>query len=94
MFIVHLTYTAPMDLVDHYLASHRAFLDTGYQQNYFFASGPKNPRTGGIILSQLKDRSVLEAFLKDDPFFVRGIATYEITEFLPVKFHADVEKLV
>lgn len=91
MFIIQLTYKVSIKEVDKYLIRHREFLDIGYQKNYFIASGPKNPRTGGVILSQLKDRAQLESFLKNDPFFIHGIADYEITEFSPVKFHADFE---
>lgn len=94
MFIIQLTYKVSLYEVDRYLIDHREFLEIGYQKNYFIASGPKNPRTGGIILSQLKDRVQLESFLKDDPFFIHGIAEYDITEFSPVKFHSDFEKFL
>jgi len=94
MFIIQLTYKASIEEVDKYLVSHREFLDIGYHKNYFIASGPQNPRTGGIILSSLKDRTELEKFLKDDPFFIHGIAEYEIIEFLPVKFHPDFERFI
>lgn len=94
MFIITLTYKAPIEEVDKYLIEHRAFLDTGYQQNIFIASGPKQPRTGGIILSQLKNRIELEAFIKNDPFFINHIADVEITEFSPVKFHPAFEPFV
>jgi uncharacterized protein YciI len=89
MFIVDLKYKVAIEKVDQYLIEHRSFLEAGYQKNYFMASGPKNPRTGGIILSPLKDRTQLEKFLSEDPFSIHSIADYEITEFTPVKFHPD-----
>lgn len=55
MFIVELTYLASIEQIDQYLTEHRIFLDKGYANNYFIASGPLNPRTGGIIISQLTD---------------------------------------
>lgn len=53
------------------------------------ASGPRNPRNGGIILSQLTDREQIDAIIKNDPFYVHGIAKYELFEFSPVKYHPD-----
>ena len=94
MFIIELKYKVTIEKVDQYLVEHRNFLDTCYQKNHFIVSGPKNPRTGGIILSQLKDRAQLEKVLSKDPFSVHGIADYEIMEFTPVKFHSDFAKFI
>lgn len=87
MFVINLNYLKPLEIVDQYLVEHRNYLEQGYQKNYFIASGPKNPRTGGIILSQLTDRNLLENIIKDDPFYKNHIASFDITEFSPVKFH-------
>lgn len=94
MFIVNLVYKKPLLEVDHYLVAHREFLEQGYQKDYLVASGPKNPRTGGILISCLKDRETLENFLKDDPFSIHGIADYEIIEFDPVKYHSDFKRFL
>jgi uncharacterized protein YciI len=87
MFIIMLNYKKPLDIVEQYLAAHRAYLDEGYKKDFFVASGPKNPRTGGIIISQLKDREQLEKILQHDPFYTNNIIDYEIIEFTPVKCH-------
>ena len=89
MFLVKITYTKPLDIVDQYVAAHREYLENGYQKNFFVASGPLNPRTGGIIISQLKNREPLEAFFKQDPYVLNDVAAYEFIEFNPVKFHRD-----
>lgn len=89
MFLITITYKQPIEIIDKHLADHRNFLEQGYQKNYFVVSGPKKPRTGGIIISQLTDRATLEKILQDDPFQLNNIADYEITEFEPVKFHKD-----
>lgn len=89
MFIIQTTYIKPIEMVDQYLVEHRNFLEKHYQQNAFVASGPMNPRTGGIIISQLKSREKLDEILKQDPFYINGIADYEVIEFSPVKFHPD-----
>ena len=92
MFIALLTYSKPIEIIDQYLIAHRSFLDTGYQKNYLIVSGPQTPRTGGVLLSQLKDKTIFEEFLKQDPFYIHGLASYQIIEFTPVKSHPDFSK--
>lgn len=94
MFVILLSYQQPLEIVDQYLKAHRDFLEAGYQQNFFVVSGPRNPRTGGVIISQLSDRSQLEKILSQDPFCLQGIARYEIIEFDPVKYHSAFASLV
>lgn len=94
MFVIVITYQKPLTEVDKYLASHRDFLTSGYEQNYLIASGPQNPRVGGVLISQLNDRAVLEKFIENDPFFVHKIANYQIIEFSPVKYHPDFEVFI
>lgn len=89
MFVVILNYLKPLDIVDQYLTVHRDFLEQCYQKNCFIASGPQNPRTGGILLSQLTNREELEQLLQQDPYKQHGIADYQIIEFNPVKYHKD-----
>jgi uncharacterized protein YciI len=89
MFIVLLSYLAPIEVIEQHLAAHRNHLEEGYKHNYLIASGPQNPRTGGVLLSQLTDRISLEEFLAQDPFIVHKLATYAVIEFTPVKSHPD-----
>jgi uncharacterized protein YciI len=94
MFIVLITYTKLLDEIDEHLAEHRAFLDIGYKNNYFVVSGPQNPRTGGVIISQLTNRAQLENILKKDPFLEHNIANYQIIEFEPVKYHPGFSEFI
>lgn len=94
MFVIALTYKKPIEVVDAYLTQHRDYLESGYQKNYFIASGPKNPRSGGIILSQLKDRDQLQKIIEQDPFYIHEIADFELTEFTPVKYHPNFTPFV
>jgi uncharacterized protein YciI len=94
MFIIVLEYLVPLDMVDKYLPTHRAFLDEAYRHGFLIASGPRNPRTGGVLLSQLKDRAKLEEWLAQDPFQVNDIAKYTIIEFTPTKHHPDFKNLI
>jgi uncharacterized protein YciI len=94
MFVILVTYKKSLEMVDKHLATHVAFLDQGYQNNYFIVSGRKNPRTGGVIISQLKSRSKLEDILKHDPFYIHEIADYEIIEFTPGGNHPDFSRFM
>ncbi len=94
MFIILLTYKKPIAEVDQYLEEHRAFLEEGYKNNSFIVSGPQEPRTGGVIISQLKNRTQLEKLLGNDPFFIHDIASYEIIEFTPIKYHENFKAFI
>jgi uncharacterized protein YciI len=83
MFIVTLTYTAPLARIDAYLEAHRAWLGEQYARGLFLMSGRKEPRDGGIIIAHAASRAELETVLRDDPFHQAGVARYEITEFVP-----------
>lgn len=89
MFLIKITYTKPLDRVEPFVAPHREFLKQGYEKNYLVVSGPQNPRVGGIIISQLKNREQVEAFFKQDPYQINNVADYEIIEFNPVMHHPD-----
>lgn len=94
MFLITYTYVKPLEIVDQYLEQHRAFLDKYYQSDCFITSGPKVPRVGAVLLSQLNNRDQLEKILQEDPFVINQIVTYEITEFLPVKYHQNFKSFI
>ena len=83
MFIVNLTYKVDLSKIDKYLDEHIEYLKQQYANDKFVASGKKIPRTGGVILSQLKDKNHLLEILEQDPFKINDLAEYEIVEFIP-----------
>ena len=94
MFFVLLTYKKPFEEIEKQLAGHRAFLDQSYNNDFFLMSGPMLPRTGGVIISQLKNREQLDALLKQDPFYRCDLADYKIIEFTPTKYHSQMTSLM
>ncbi len=94
MFVVNLVYKADLKIVDQFLEGHRSFLDECYKKGYFLASGPKEPRTGGVIIALMNDQTQLEEILAQDPFYINGVAQFEITKFMPVKYHSSIADLV
>ena len=85
MFVVTLSYTAPMEQVDALLLEHRAWLDEQYSKGAMLASGAKVPRTGGVLLVGGLDRAGVDQLLAEDPFAKGGVATYDVVEFTATK---------
>ncbi|WP_405683066.1 YciI family protein [Streptomyces sp. NBC_00057] len=85
MFVLELTYTAPVERIDALLQDHVAWLDTQYAAGVFIASGRKSPRDGGVILAVGDDRAQIEKITAEDPFTAQGVCAYRITEFIATK---------
>jgi uncharacterized protein YciI len=82
MFVLELTYTAPLERVDELKADHMAWVKAQYDAGVFVASGRKEPRDGGVIIAVGDDRAVVEELVAGDPFSVAGICEYRVTQFL------------
>ena len=93
LFIVVLRYIVELDVLNQHTFLHRQYLDKGYAQGLLLASGPQNPRTGGIIMAMAVDRAELWTYLKHDPFYINNCAEYNIHEFSPIK-HAESFKSI
>ncbi|MEV4330902.1 YciI family protein [Streptomyces sp. NPDC049597] len=85
MFVMELTYTAPIERVEELLDAHVEWLDALYEEGVFIASGRKNPRDGGVILAVGDDRARIERIAAADPFVMGEVCTYRITEFIATK---------
>ena len=92
MFIAILTYKKPLSDVDKYLQAHRDYLAEHYAAGDFIASGPQNPRVGGVIMMKAADCGAVKAIISQDPFNINGIADYQIVEFTPTMFCDDSVK--
>ncbi|MGL5468442.1 MAG: YciI family protein [Shewanella sp.] len=94
MFVISLTYKKPLADVELHLAAHIAYLDAYYAKGVFIASGRKVPRTGGVIFAKAESRSVLEAILQQDPFYIEDVAEFDVVEFVPTKAALGLEQLI
>ncbi|MCB5163999.1 YciI family protein [Streptomyces bambusae] len=90
MFVMELTYTAPIEAIEEELDAHVAWLDRHYAAGVFLASGRKVPREGGVILAGGVSRAEVERIAEEDPFAAAGLCTYRITEFIATKTSADL----
>ncbi len=89
MFIAILTYRKPLEEVDRFLQAHRDYLAEHYAAGDFIASGPQNPRIGGVIMLKADSRAAVDTIISQDPFKINGIADYQIVEFTPTLFRDD-----
>jgi len=95
MFLVDISYIQPMEAVEAATAAHRAFLDIHIGSGLLILTGPKVPRTGGILIARGGEtREELAAILAEDPFQALGIAEYTITEFAAVKYSPALADLI
>ena len=93
MYVVSLTYKVPADIVDFHLVAHVEWLKDAFEQGVFVAAGRKVPRTGGLLLSRA-DRPTLDASLSKDPFYVNGVAEFEVMEFAANRVAPGFENLL
>ncbi|HKO89908.1 MAG TPA: YciI family protein [Polyangiaceae bacterium] len=91
MFVIELSYTAPLTEIDAAMKDHVAFLEQGYAAGLFLISGRKLPRDGGIILALGPDRAQIEALMQHDPFVARGLASVRVIEFRASQRADDID---
>lgn len=89
-----LKYIKPLEEVDKEVNPHREYLEKYYSLQKFIFSGRRNPRIGGIILCNAKDKKEVESIIEQDPFYIKKIAEYEIIEFLPTKCADGLEHFI
>lgn len=73
-------YRRPLPEIEAVTEAHRAYLRTLKEQGILLASGPLDPRSGGLWLVRVQDEhplADLDALQAGDPFFKAGLANYE-----------------
>lgn len=84
-FVVEIIYRAPIERVNEIVGKHREFLQKGYDEGMFLASGPQVPKIGGIIIARANSMEELARYLQNDPYQLENVAHYQYIEFNPVK---------
>ncbi len=90
-FLGEIHYLVPNEQLDQFVSLHRAFLQTGYDQDILLISGPKVPRTGAYLVARSESLEDLLAFFANDPYQLNHLASYTFQEFNPVKFHPCIQ---
>jgi uncharacterized protein YciI len=94
MFVIELTYTAPLPAIDAHMKAHVAFLRKYYDSGNFLVSGRQIPRKGGIILAVAKSREEVEVIMQEDPFVAHGLAEIRVVEFRASQKADDIQKRI
>ena len=90
MFVIELTYKAPLKEIDAHMAAHMKYLKKHYASGTFVVSGRKVPREGGVIVAVAESRERVEAIAAEDPFCARGLAEFRVIEFRASQRAADL----
>jgi len=81
MVLLLLKYVKPLEEVERLMPEHRAFLDRFYRAGKLVFSGPREPRTGGVILADVDSELEAMKIVVEDPFFTSKVADYELVRF-------------
>jgi len=95
--IALMRYRRPIDDVVANTDDHRAYLRSLFDRGTLLASGPLDPRNGGLLLLHVPDNDpqrALDDVRDGDPFWQRGIAQYELLVWNPVIGREGLESLV
>jgi len=94
MFVIELSYKAPLPEIDMHMAAHVVFLKKYYASGNFLVSGRKIPRDGGIILAVGKSRRQIEGIIEEDPFYEHDLADFRVIEFRASQRADDIQKRI
>ena len=88
-------YRKPLEEVLVQQDAHRAYLRTLKEKGVLIASGPMDPRSGGLVLLRVADddTNALDEVRDNDPFFKSGVAQYELIGWNPVIGKDDLDRL-
>ena len=94
MFVIELTYKATLAEIDASMTAHVKFLKKHYAAGHFLVSGRKIPRDGGVILAMAESLDDVEAIIREDPFYSRGLADFRIIQFRASQRADDIPKRI
>jgi uncharacterized protein YciI len=85
LYVLVLNYVAPLEAIDEALPEHRRFLDEHFTTGEFLATGPREPRIGGVIIARMRDEERVAEVIAADPFTRAGLTTYDVIPFRPTR---------
>ena len=95
--IAIIRYRRPLDEVQEVTEQHRAYLSDLRDEGTLIASGPMDPRTGGILLLNVPDDDVtacLDRVRDGDPYVTFGLAQYELIPWAVGIGREELDRLV
>lgn len=94
MFIVLLKFSDQRARATEWMQAHQAWLQQGFDEGVFLASGSLAEKRGGCILAHRTDLPSLQNRLADDPFVAHGVVRAEVLEASMSKAHPTVAGLL
>jgi uncharacterized protein YciI len=94
--IAIIRYRRPLDEVLAHNPAHRTYLQELKRSGVLVASGPLDPRTGGALLLRVPDDNVqasLDAVRDHDPYWIAGVAQYELLAWNVMTGRDDLDSL-
>lgn len=94
--IALIRYRKPFEEIASYVEEHRAYLRQLKAVGRLLASGPVDPRTGGVLLLRVPDEegtAALDRIRDGDPFTTRALAQYELLPWMPVIGKEELDRL-
>jgi len=85
MFVVLLEFSDNKDQAGQFMTEHNAWLQSGFDDGVFLASGSLQPKRGGAILAHGTALADLQNRVNKDPFVVENVVHAEILEISPSK---------
>lgn len=84
--IAIIRYRRPIEEVVTVTDRHRAYMRELHEAGTLLASGPMDPRSGGLLLLRVDDgnpQAALDAVRDGDPYVASGMAQYELIPWVP-----------
>lgn len=94
LYVIILSYMRPINEIDAHLAAHTEWLNKGYADGVFLASGRRIPRIGGIIIAKIASLESLQERVCEDPFQRLGLSKTDILPFEPSRCVERFEALL
>jgi len=94
--IALIRYRRPLEEVQQVTERHRAYLKHLKDEGFLIASGPMEPRSGGMLLLKVPDDDVtacLDWIRDGDPYVTFGLAQYELIAWNVGLGKEDLDKL-
>jgi len=93
--IAIIRYRRPIEDVLVHQDAHRAYTRLLKEKGVLLASGPCNPRFGGMLLLRVADDDfkALDEVRDGDPFVQNAVAQYELLGWAPVIGKEDLDRL-
>jgi uncharacterized protein YciI len=92
-FLINIEYIVPIEKVVEITPEHRTYLKTQYDAGILLFSGPRVPRTAGVLFARAEDATVIDKMISADPFRTKGVGEYEVVEIAPAMWAEGLNKI-